>query len=202
MSIIGVLYSLRGQPEPCCILLSQLYTGSLYSILCTGFLFTLVCVMQSYMRLFIIGFSTSLYGSVVCMLALRASGPGFASRSADVIFRVNVQILTSLLRTFLKMTSDVKTTSDGKKKASPKKMHLSEPKNSLILRVVFFRTWAGFEPPLIAVDWSAILIFVRVTWRQSENPRQPPGNPRNGRQRRRSPSPCRRKIWWLPWYSN
>ena len=121
VSIIAVLYSLRSQAEPCCILLSQLYTGSLYSILCTGFLFTLVCVMQSYMRLFIIGFSTSLYGSVVCMLALRASGPGFASRSADVIFRVNVQILTSLLRTFLKMTSDVKTTSDGKKKRQVRK---------------------------------------------------------------------------------
>ena len=168
--------------------------------------FTLVCVMQSYMRIIVIGFSTSLDGSVVygaCLASSRRRVP--SPVGASVFSRIWSQLDVTTMDV-TKMTSDVVMTSHKKQKtikaSCANKMHLSEPKNSLILRVVFFRTWAGFEPPLIAVDWSAILIFVRVTWRQSENPRQPPGNPRNGRQRRRSLSLCRRKIWWLPWYSN
>ena len=62
----------------------------------------------------------------------------------------------------MKMTSDVVTTSNKKQKtikaSSANKMHLSEPKNLLILRVVFL-PWVGFEPPPVAVDWSAILFL-------------------------------------------
>ena len=167
--------------------------------------FTLVCVMQSYMRIIVIGFSTSLDGSVVygaCLASSRRRVP--SPVGASVFSRIWSQLDVTTLDV-TKMTSDVVMTSHKKQKtikaSCANKMHLSEPKNSLILRVVFLPC-VGFEPPIFAVDWSAILFFVKVIWRQNEKPRQHPGNPRNGRQRRRSPRRSLRKIWWRLLSSN